>query len=170
MNETYDLKRELTLLDPKAIRLSRNDFEELCLEAAGKEPVGPLTVERAFPVRARDEFLRLKDADGGEVGIIRRLSELDPQSRAVLADELQWAYFAALITRVSAVRIRHHVPRWTVETDRGPRSFEIRSTRRDIRVLPEGRVLIRDADGNRYEIPDRRLLDAASRALVDAQI
>ena len=61
------------------------------------------------------------------------------------------------------------MPRWQVETDRGPRTFEIRSSRRDMRVLSAGRILIRDADGNLYEVPDYRQLDPQSRALVETQ-
>jgi hypothetical protein len=57
-----------------------------------------------------------------------------------------------------------------VETDRGRRVFELHSSRRDIRVLPGGRVLVRDADGNLYEIPDVRRLDVASHAFVEDYI
>ena len=53
---------------------------------------------------------------------------------------------------------------------RDPRAFEIYSSRRDVRDLGGGRVLVQDADGNRYEIPDYRQLDPASRALVEEMI
>lgn len=53
---------------------------------------------------------------------------------------------------------------------RDPRAFEIYSSRRDVRDLGGGRVLVQDADGNRYEIPDYRRLDPASRALVEEMI
>ena len=83
--------------------------------------------------------------------------------------ELERSYFTAAIVRVEAIEVEYHVPTWTVATNRGPRRFELRSSRRDLRVLG-WRVLIRDADGNRYEIPDLRRLDEASRALVDQHV
>ena len=163
---TYDLMRELTLLDPAHLQLYRNDLEEVYLRRDGEAPVGPLTVQRAFPITCADDFISLKQADD-EIGIIRRLAELDDASRAVVEEELEWTYFAATITAVRNVEVRFHIPHWDVETDRGPRVFELRSSRRDIRILPGGRVLIRDADGNRYEIPDVRRLDPASTAVIE---
>ena len=108
--------------------------------------------------------------DEGEIGAIRRLAELDGASRRLLETALGEAYFVPVITRVNAILVEFRVPHWEVETDRGPRSFEISSMNSDVRQLGNGRILIRDADGNRYDIPDRHKLDAASRALVDAQL
>jgi len=36
--------------------------------------------------------------------------------------------------------------------------------------LAGDRVLIRDVDGNLYEIPDHRQLDSQSRTIIDTQI
>ena len=98
-------------------------------------------------------------------GVFRTRSMWDDFGNA-----LEEAYFVPVITRVEAIQVEFRIPRWEVETDRGVRSFEISSMRSDVRQLGNGRILIRDADGNRYEIPDRHKLDAASRALVDAQL
>lgn len=170
MNETHNLMEELALLDAGSTRLYLDAFEELYLEIEGQEPLGPLQVRRAFPVSAAADFAILNDGDGKEVAIIRRVSELDRASRAVVEAELERTYFVALITRVTAIDVQFHVPHWEVETDRGPRSFELRSSRQDLRVLGQGRILIRDADGNLYEIRDYRGLDPASRVLVESHI
>ncbi len=114
--QIYDLMQELTLLDPKRVRLFRDEFEALYLQEGDSVPVGPLTVQRAFPVSN--------------------------------AEELEWTYFAATITAVHSIE-RGYFPRWDVDTDRGRRVFELRSSRADIRVLSNGRVFLRDADGNR---------------------
>jgi hypothetical protein len=167
--QTHDLMDELAVLDPETARLHLNDFEELCLRVGDGEPVGPLRLHRAFPVTAAGDFVCLKNMDGKEVGIIRRVADLDRASRAVVEAELARGYFTAAITRVEAIDVEYHVPAWTVATDRGPRRFELRSSHRDLRVLG-WRVLIRDADGNRYEIPDLRRLDPASRSLVEEHI
>ena len=102
--------------------------------------------------------------------ISKKLNALDAESGGVLAAELERTYFRPEITAVHAITEQYHVPTWQVDTDRGPRRFEIRSSRRDIRIMPHCRILIRDADGNHYEIPDYRRLDQASRALVENQV
>ena len=170
MQETYDLMNELALLDPAQMRLVLDDFEELYLERSNEEKVGPLKMQRAFPISAAGDFIALKNAEGEEVGIVRRVQELEPQSRAVLEAELERIYFVAQIVRINAITVEFHVPHWDVETDRGPRVFQLRSNRRDVRALGGGRVLVRDADGNHYEIGDYRQLEAASRVLIEGQI
>jgi len=167
--QTYDLMEELTCLDPKEVRLSVDEFEEFYLQVGSAEPAGPLRPRRAFPVSAAGDFICLEDTDEIEVGVIRRIADLDRVSRAALEAELERSYFTTIIYRVESIDVEYHVPSWSVTTDRGPRQFELRSSRRDIRVLG-WRVLIRDADGNRYEIPDLRKLDQASRSLVDEHI
>ena len=164
---TYDLMRELALLDTARARLWVDEYDELYLRLGDGDPCGPLSVQRAFPVSMADEFLSLKSKKGDEIAVIRRLQDLDADSRAAIENQLQWIYFSATITAIHAIEVRFHVPHWDVQTDRGRRVFELHSSRRDIRVLPGGRALVRDADGNVYEIPDVGSLDAASRAIVE---
>ena len=168
MDQPYNLHQELDLLDPERIRLSFDDFEDLTLERDGDRQ--PVTVVRAFPLTAEGEFIVLRDAKGNELGAVRNASDLEPESRRALTAALERAYFTPKILRVNVITEEFHIPTWEVETDRGPRTFDIRSSRRDIRILSAGRILIRDADGNRYEIPDYRRLDPASRALVEGLI
>ena len=170
MSDVYDLKDELALLDPQQIRLFLDEFEDLRLALNGVEVDGRVAAVRAFPISAGERFVVLKDGDGKEIGIIRDAAELDDDSQSVLRAELDRSYFCSRITGVNAVGGHFHVPEWDVVTDRGPRVFEIRSSRRDVRVLGEGHVLILDADGNRYEIPDYRQLDPFSRGLVESQL
>ena len=56
-----------------------------------------------------------------------------------------------------------------VETTQGDVEFGIR-TRYDIVTLESGRVLIKDADGNRYEIENYNKLDPKSIALLQTQM
>jgi hypothetical protein len=170
MEEPFDLDGELNLLEAGQVRLRHDEYEDLVLVLDGGETHHEVQVRRGFPLSAQEEYLSLRDREGHELGIIRDLTELDPVSRRVLATELERFYYVPLILRVTRIEERFHVPRWEVETDRGPRVFEIRSGRSDVRVLTAGRVLIRDADGNPYEIPDYRQLDRASQDLIEGQI
>lgn len=168
MSQVYPLEEELNLLDPAALRFRRDAFQDLILEQGTEEPRA-VRVLRGFPYSAVGRMISVFDADGVELGIIPDLTNLDPGSRQLVEAELSQVYFVPRITGVDHIEERFHVPRWQVQTDRGARSFEIRSGNRDVRV--EGsRVLIRDADGNHYEIPDYLSLDEASRKWVEAHI
>jgi hypothetical protein len=166
----YDIRQELTLLDPKRVRLYIDKFEDLALELEGGEIHKPVKPLRAFPVTDGDSFIVLRDAENKEIGTIQNLSRLDAESQRALSEMLERLYFTARITRINGVEEAFHIPTWDVETDRGPRVFEMGSMRRDIRPLAGGRVLIRDADGNRYEIPDYRKLDPISRSFTESII
>ncbi len=168
MHEEYHLEQELTLLDPGRIRLFLDEYNDLILDRAdGRLPV---TAHRAFPLTAAGQFIVLKDDDGSEVGLIREIAGLDEESRTVLESDLERTYFAPAILQVNKLEENFHIPKWDVETDSGHRVFEVRSRRRDIRIMSGGRILLRDADGNRYEIPDYRRLDPVSRAFVETLI
>jgi hypothetical protein len=57
-----------------------------------------------------------------------------------------------------------------VETDRGATKFEVRDRTENLNLLPGGKVVAEDADGNRYVIEDVSALDPRSRALLDPHI
>ena len=167
MEQRHDLAAEVTYLDPDKARFFVDAFEDLNLELAGDRTYNGVRIKRAFPLTCDDCFIVVQDSDGKEIGSLARLDALDRASRQVVKDELERAYFTPRIQRIAKVTTAYRVPRWEVETDRGPRAFEIYSSRRDVRLLGGGRVLVQDADGNRYEIPDYRRLEPASRALVE---
>jgi hypothetical protein len=153
------------LVCSKEIRIARNSAGELVLERAGEEPrvVKPV---RALPITDPDVWIGLIDEKGKPLHMVRSLKELDPDSRALLESELERLYFLPKILHLDQITEEYGVLRLEVVTDRGPRTFEVRS-REHIRFLPDGRILLRDLDGNRYEIPRVDRLDAHSRALAE---
>ena len=170
MQQRHKLAAEVTYLDPDKARFFIDAFEDLNLELAGDQTYSRVRVKRAFPLSRDDCFIVVQDRKGKEIGSLARLDALDRDSRQAVEDELERAYFTPRIQRIAKVTTANRVPRWEVETDRGPRAFEIYSSRRDVRLLGDGRVLVQDADGNRYEIPDYRRLDPASQALVEEML
>ena len=74
---------------------------------------------RAIPLSAPDEFIVLSDEDGKEIGIIRHLDDLEPDSRQILAEELYEMYRATIIERVLSIK-RDPISgliRWAVEVE-----------------------------------------------------
>jgi len=162
------LTSELTFL-PQDARFYLNTFDDLSLNVSG-QTYDNVTVERAFPLNAPDQFIIVKDDQGNEIGIIEHLYKLPKDSVTILQEALEQTYYLPQITKIHSVETNFHIPTWKVDTDKGPREFEIPSSRRDVRVVGGGRVLLRDADGNRYEIADYRKLDLESQAIVETMI
>ena len=74
---------------------------------------------RATPLSAPDEFIMLSNEEGDELGIVRRLSDLEPNSRALLEEELYQRYRTIIIERVLSVK-RDPISgliRWAVEVE-----------------------------------------------------
>jgi hypothetical protein len=104
-----------------------------------------------------------------EIGIIRDVRQLEVQSRRFLEQELEMIYFTPKITCINRIKSERGIHQWDVETDRGSRILEIRH-RENLRIIPPGRVIIKDVDGNRFEIPDYRKLNAKSRSLLEKHL
>jgi hypothetical protein len=74
-----------------------------------------------------------------------------------------------VVLKISKITEEFGVLRWEVETDKGPRTFEVRG-RDEVRLVTGGHVLIRDIDGNRYHIPGLNDLDVASRHCIEGAL
>jgi hypothetical protein len=160
---------DIRTFNPDEIRLSYDEFDDLRLTLSDGGEYAKIDVIRSFPLTSPQRFIMLVDRDGEEIGIIDNLAELDKESIRVVKAELAKSYFVPEILRINSLDEDYGVPRWDVETDRGPRRFQLRS-RRDSRLLEAGRVLIQDIDGNRYAVPDYRMLDARSQALIEEEV
>ena len=83
--------------------------------------------------------------------------------------ELQKSYFVPKITRIKNLEEKFGVSQWEVETNKGTHTFNVKN-REEVRLFSSGRVLIKDADGNRYEISDYRRLDSKSIAFLETEM
>lgn len=163
-----DLGAQAEFLEPDGVRVKLDDQGRLCLRL-GEETHVDIKVARAFPLSGRAPFVSLLTSEGKEIGVLRGLEGLDPLSRKTLEGELERAYFMPEITRVLDINERYGVSRWVCETDRGARTFEVRD-KEDVRILGGGKIVVLDADGNRYFISDPHRLDRASQMLVETQL
>jgi hypothetical protein len=125
-----------------------------------------VTIEPCFPVTEPGRYLVLRDADGAELGLLEDVQALPARSREAFEVEMAKQHFVPVITRVEAIYREYQVPIWEVQTDRGARRIELKSSH-DAHRLQGGRIYLRDAEGNAYLIPDYRELDLGSRDLID---
>ncbi len=122
-------------------------------------------VRQCFPWSEPQRHLSLRDDDEQEVAFVEDPAALEPESRRALEHALTVAGFVLEVTRVVDIDEEVEIRQWTVDTVHGARSFQ---THLDDwpRVLPGGRLLIRDVAGDLYRLPDPHELDRKSRELL----
>ena len=147
--------------------LERTDFGKLILtNAQGERFVGVLPV-RAFPILAPGEGISLLSNEGHEVAWVDRLGDLPAAYQSLIEDELARREFMPQLHRILEVSSFSTPCTWTVETDRGRTEFVLRGDE-DIRRIGTGRsLLVADAHGIHYLVPDLKALDAHSKRILD---
>jgi len=159
-------------LNSKDVTLTLESFGllELKLREDGHIKTVPhVQVKVGFPLSDELASVSFCTEEGEEIGVLVDAENLEANSAKALSDALSFTYFIPKITGVDEIKEEYGVTRWKVRTDRGPRTFEVQS-RHDIRPVGPGRYLIRDIDGNRFEIRDVAALDPASRAKIENEI
>jgi hypothetical protein len=126
----------------------------------------PVTVVRAFPIRAPDEAVSVIDHEGHELCWIDHTSELaSPLSDAVVL-ALQEREFMPEILSVERVSSFATPSVWTVQTNRGKCEFTLKGEE-DIRRVSAQTLIVADAHGVQFLIRDLPSLSASSRKLLD---
>ena len=161
---------ELILLDPESIRLWREEESLPRMQISDRICYARVRVVLAFPLSDPDRFVSFIDWNEREIGMVEHLDQLEPETRRIVREELRRRYFTPIITRVKRVRWLIGSINFEVETDRGPRSFDIRGRRSNIVAIGPRRYLLTDMDGNRYEIPDVDKLDPSSYSRIEGLI
>ena len=152
-------------LDPATVRLFY-DHKGFLRATIGDRTYLDVTLVRAFPLSYADRYIGILSGRLDELGIIEDPAKLDEESRRVVDSELARRYFSTLITKVHSISEEFGASYWSVDTNRGTRNLVAKGLRDNIAFLGEGRVLIVDIDGNRYEIPNLNELDDESRSMV----
>lgn len=155
------------LINPEKARIWEDEFRVLHLQAEGKH-YADIHPRRAFPVSGKANYVSFLDANEREVALLADPERLDEESSRTLDRALQRMYYVPKIVAVLSISEAWGVSRWEVLTDRGYASFEV-TNHEDIRKLPNGRYLIHDADGNRFEIENANKLDPRSQALIQSE-
>jgi len=169
---SYKIEDELNILDPKKIRLQKNEYNKIKL-TLGEVEYPEVKPVMSSPLTNPETYVSLfeikEDKKEKEIGIIEDINKLDSESRKLVREELKKEYFMPYIIKINNMNESHGVMKFDVETDKGRRIFETRY-KEDIRKLSGGRIVIKDADGNRYEVKDHRKLDQRSMNLIDTEI
>lgn len=148
------------------VRFTENDKIFVDAEFYSGEKFTELELHRMFPITGLTKYIALLDKEGNEIAVIRNIEDLLPESKKVVEKCLTEYYMIPRITRFIKMSEKFKIWIWTAETDKGICTFEIRNHITAIKPLYDGRVLIKDANDNRYEIPDVNKLDKKSLRMI----
>lgn len=119
-----------------------------------------------FPSSNGTKFITLLDENGIELAVIRDLDALPAEERKIIEGCLAEYYLIPRVTKILNATEKFGLITLDTETDRGPARIEIRNLLYGFKQVGN-RLLLRDGNDNRYEVPDLTKLDAKSRHLLD---
>ena len=119
-----------------------------------------------FPISLPDSWISIRSADGIELACVEDPRTLPADVWKLLKEDLSRREFVPIIKRIVRVSGNSEPCEWQVETDRGPTKFVLKSED-DVRRIAEEEILILDAHGTRYHIPDLTAVDVKSRRIVE---
>ena len=157
---------ERIYIDNDMARFTRKDRTLVDMALKDGRTLENLEPRRLFPVSDLDRFIALLDTSGTEQAVIRDLNSLPPQEQKVIRECLSEYYLIPKIQRVVDCDERFDGLTLHTETDRGPARIEIRTLMQGLKLLNGYRVLVRDMNDNRYEIPDWSKIDSRSRQIL----
>ncbi len=152
-------------LNPENASFSKNgDIPSLTVKNidGGTTSYEKIILVRNFPFQYTREYITVLDKNAKEIGIIKKLTDFDADTEEILASELERRYYMPKIKEILRMKEKMGFTNWTVDTDFGKITFSVRDVYKNLVKLENGRCIITDVDGNRYEIPSLASLDKAS--------
>ena len=154
-------------VDPGKIKLFYDPPWRLRMTIDGDRSYLKIKIVRAAPLTQPDDYICVLDAKDEVICMVDRLEELSVDNHEIVRTELQQRYLTAQVERVDSIRNEFGVSYWQVQTDRGSREFVAKNVAENAQWIAEGRMMILDVDGNRFEFADLSSLDKRSQTLID---
>lgn len=122
----------------------------------GGEDLGHINLICTFPFTAPTEYLSVRHLAGKqeEIGIIESLDLFDEKTYKLIKKQLELRYFMPKIIRLYSIKEEYGHTYWSVLTDKGKCRFVSASGASGSVTRNGDRVIIKDSDENRFEIPD----------------
>lgn len=122
-----------------------------------------------FPMTNPEEFISIREADekAKEIGLIEKLTDLDPKQQEMVREQIRLRYFMPIITRILDIKDEYGYAYWHVMTNFGACRFTTQMRGNTVVYLSDRRLMLTDIDGNRYEITDFFKLSPTERKKMD---
>src|SRR4051812_26875356 len=146
--------------------LERDQWGQLIYIAADGQRHANVEPTSLFPISSPESWISIRSADGTELVCIEDPRTLPANVWRLVKEELSRREFVPMIKRIIRVSGNTEPCEWQVETDRGPTRFVLKSED-DVRRIGDQEIVILDAHGTRYHIPDLSAVDVKSRRIVE---
>lgn len=154
------------MLNKDNCKIERTDMYLVDVIMTDGNVLKDLEPRRLFPLSDLEHYITLLDDSEHEVAFITNMSDLDEDSRQALYGCFTDYYMIPKIVEVLQIHDKFGSLKFKVRTERGIVEFRIRSRHSDIKLLRNGRIIIRDSNDNRYEISNFDALDKRSQKLL----
>ena len=125
-----------------------------------------VTFRRALPIGQPTEYISVADHENKEIGMIRCVSELGEEQRAIVTAELENRYYCPAVYEVKSVKDKLGYVYLELKIGRDGRKYDktctVKDVSKNIRMLSDDRLIIFDVDGNRYIVNSLAKLDKKS--------
>jgi len=146
--------------------LTRDEWGQLVFIDSNGAKHANVTPVVLFPISEPDAWISIRAGDGAELACVAEPHKLPADVWKLLKEELAQREFVPVIERIVRISGNSEPCEWQVETNRGPTQFLLKSED-DVRRISDQQILIVDAYGTRYHIPDLSALDVKSRRIVE---
>lgn len=153
---------ERIYIDRDSARFARKGITLVDMELPDGRKFENLEPRRLFPMSDQDRYISLLDENGVEQAVIRDVNALPEDQKELINSCLEEYYLIPKITKITDYIERFDSLTLFTETDRGPAKIVIRILIHGLKMLTDTRLLVRDVNDNRYEVPDIRELDKRS--------
>jgi hypothetical protein len=160
---------KVQFLKPEDIKIFRGTFNLMHLtDSKGNLYRGVYAVS-AFPILCPNRYIFLFYYDeydnSSEIGVIENIDIFPEEAREIILEVMRKHYFAYVIQKIYSIKLEFGILHFEVETDKGPKNFDMRWTsHRTLDFGESGKVLL-DVFDDRYIIPDVNGLSRADRDL-----
>lgn len=148
---------------PADVRLEQRGAELVARTSPDSDPE-PVRLVWLRPIRGVGEAFSIVTLKRRELALVHNFDELEPVSRELARVALSELYLVPTITEVHSTLSQFGARIWDVETDHGRRQFSMKDPHINAIWVSSDHLMLRDASGNRYDIPSFAALSPASRA------
>lgn len=160
---------QVQFLNSEEIKIFRGTFNLMHVTTADGTIYRGVYAVRAFPITCPNRYIFLFYYDekdkSQEIGVIESLDDFPQETRDIILDVMKKHYFGYMIQKIYSINLEFGILHFEVETDKGPRSFDMRwASHRTIDLGESGKILL-DVFDDQYIIQDINNLSRADRDL-----
>ena len=139
-------------LDISKIKFLSNDNQLLSMYYDSKY-YPSIKLKRCFPFQEANKYISVIESEKNEeIGIIYYLNQLSLEMYNLAINELNFRYFMPKVIKIKKVKEKRGFANIDIITTSGNKSIKIQDIPFNINMYPNGQVIIKDVDGNLYEV------------------